>query len=377
MEKRAEFIEGLKDNYSEPIFGEVVDGYKEFVQDLGGEFLKFVELYNDCINIAKRNELIGSTKLKARIKDFSSSHTNTDVKLLDDMFGMEVVTATELEKEFFMLFNHLIFKFFNDKKYNKDNGYRAYHCTGDVSVGDYDIQEKVKEILETAMVREYKYAKHEPKYDKDLMQKTFVEIPTRIKDAGTYKLMVQTLAEMVQKVKEANLIKDGLPIIEFHFMTSEVEHEAIRGSSSHSRYKNTNDKLIKEFFNTGRLFRGINAPWKFEVKHGKLELQDFYKTLLENWPFLKDDIIAKRRLGREEIDREANGRFDRLLGVQFPFLRKYVGTEGIKYAEKDRIEQWGALKGIIIANRIDLNENKANSLSAEFLEQMDNLWRTK
>ena len=48
----------------------------------------------------------------------------------------------------------------------------------------------------------------------------------------------------------------------------------------------------------GRLIRGINAPWKFESSGQNMVLQDFYKTLLENWPFLRDEIAEKRKAGR-------------------------------------------------------------------------------
>lgn len=98
-------ISGIKKKFYDdtvkmkPTLGEIADGYRGFIADLGGGFLEIAENYNMCLEIAKNNELIGDVKLKARIKDFSSSRINTDKKILDDVFGMEIVTPTEEEKE--------------------------------------------------------------------------------------------------------------------------------------------------------------------------------------------------------------------------------------------------------------------------------------
>ena len=83
-----------------PTIGELADGYRGFISDLGGGFLELIENYNMCLEIAKNNELIGDVKLKARIKDFSSSRINSDKKILDDVFGAEIVKENdELKKK--------------------------------------------------------------------------------------------------------------------------------------------------------------------------------------------------------------------------------------------------------------------------------------
>ena len=386
---RDEFIESvhydgkLPDNYiqnnpkREPSSGDLVEGYKKFIQDLGNEFFKIVETYIKCISIAKNNELIGNTQLKARIKDFSSCYTNTDTKLLDDVFGIEIVTATEREKEFFMLFNHLIFNIINDKKYNKHSGYRAYHCTGDlktdIKLSEDSIEQIVNDILKKARTREYRYTKHETNYKDGLMNNIFNNIPDKEKNPTEYKRMIKALLQMIQIINQLDINKSGTPIIEFHFLTSEVEQEAIRGKDSHSNYKKTNEKLIKQFFRDGRLFRGINSPWKFEVIDNKLVLQDFYKTLIENWPFLIDDIVKKRDQGTEIIDRENNYKFDKLLSVQFPFLCNYLEGDIGPYSERQKNEMWGVLKSIIISNSIYLN-GKMGSLSENFIKMVPEIW---
>lgn len=367
-----EYLE--KNQKRNPSFGEIVDGYKNFIEAQGEEFLKFAEAYIRCIEIARKNELVGNIQLKARIKDFSSSYVNTNFKMLDDMFGIEIVTATEEEKEMFILFNHLIYRIQNDKIYNKLNGYRAYHFTGDYSPCKDVDEKKIDNIVSAAEAREYKNSKHEVVYEKDKMTKIFPNLFERKLDPQEFRIIVQTLQEMLQEMEKSGLIREALPITEFHFMTFDVEREATRGAASHSNYKKANEKLIKDFFRDGRMFRGINSPWKFETLNGKLELQDFYKTLIENWPFLRKEVLAKRESGQEENDKKNNAKFDRLLGVQFPFLRKYIGLEGKEYPQLLRAEQWGALKSIIIANRINQSEDKPKSISGEFIEQMDGLW---
>ena len=366
-----------KDKDMKPLIGELVDGYKGYIYDLGPGFLDFAEVYNRCIQIAKSNEIIGGARLKVRIKDFSSSLKNTDTKMLDDVFGMELVTATEREKEILMLFNHLIFQIQNDKKYNKRNGYVAYHCTGDFNVENVDVANAVNGIIENTETREYKYSKAEPQYDKDKMVKLFTNLSTIFSTPSEAKGIIQTLEEMIAVMKVAEIKRENVPIIEFHFLTSQVEQEMIRGPANHSKYKKTNEKLIKQFFNEGRLFRGINSPWKFVSNGSGLKLQDFYKTLLENWPFLKKDIVNKRKAGKEAREKDKNSRFDRLLASQFPFLRKYIEAEDEEYPEQFQAEKWGVLKGIMIANRINVNDKETRSLEDEFILEMENLWPSR
>ena len=97
--QRQAFYQKNENGSLNPEIGEIIDGYRDYIFDLGGSFLDITELYNKCLKIAKSSELIGDVKLKARIKDFSSSCTNTNTKMLDDVFGVELVTATEFEKE--------------------------------------------------------------------------------------------------------------------------------------------------------------------------------------------------------------------------------------------------------------------------------------
>ncbi len=350
--------------------GEVVDGYREFVLDLGKGFLEIAENYNDCIQIAKQNELIGDAKLKARIKDFSSSRINSDIKILDDVFGMEIVTSTEVEKEILMLFNHLVFDISKDKKYNKPSGYIAYHCMGDFSPKEGNIKNWIKKEVAELNTREYVRKRSEPTYnDKKHMVPIFPNLQEVIKDSNRLNEIAKTFEEMLEYMKTTKTNLD-LPIVEFQFKTADVEECALRGSASHTKYKHTKEKMIENKFKNGELIRGINSPWKFEGTPSGLKLQDFYKTLLENWPFLRNTIVERRNAGKEIKDREKVSKFDMLTASQFPFLRGYLPN--YKYDESKQEEKWGVLKMSMIVNRLDRAETE--SLEDELLSQIGNVW---
>ena len=331
---------------------EMADGYRSFISDLGEGFLEIAENYNMCIEIAKNNELIGDVKLKARIKDFSSSRLNTDTKILDDIFGIELVTPTETEKEILMLFNHLVFNISKDKKYNKPTGYIAYHCMADFAPKEDYIKEWIKRTVLKTKTREYKRTKKndkEPKSKKNMVY-IFPELQTKIKETTYLNEIVRSFREMIDYMELTDDSLD-LPTIEFQFKTAEVAENAIRGTAAHTKYKNDNEKLIEDKFKSGNLIRGVNSPWKFDGTSEGLKLQDFYDTLLQNWPFLRKIIVQRRNEGQEEIDTEKTSVFDHLTATQFPFLREYISAN-YTYDDSKKEENWGKLKEVMVAHRI-------------------------
>lgn len=344
----------------QPTIQELANGYKSYIEDLGEGFLTIVETYNEALAIAKPNEILGNVKLKARIKDFSSSLSNTDKKILDDVFGMEIVTDTEFEKEFVLLFNRLIFDIDKDKNMNKEKttGYFAHHCMGDFNPSSYITTEKVEEIIKKTKTTEHRYSQSDD--IKKVSTNLFPNLKKCIENEEDLKEITAILSEMIEYMKTISISIYKMPKIEFHFLTSNKEQEAIRGMASHSNYKKINPDLIEDYFMNGRLIRGINAPWKFESCGQYMVLQDFYTTLLENWPFLRDEIAEKRREGRAEREKERISYFDKLTATQFPFLRKYLKKDN-KY-EKNKDENWGLLKAIIVANRIDFNDKFAKPI---------------
>lgn len=394
-EKRKQFIEqfaiqvsGIKENKErqrkqfdeqtknmKPTIGEIADGYRSFISDLGEGFLEIAENYNMCLEIAKTYEIIGDVKLKARIKDFSSSRINTDKKILDDVFGMEIVTPTEEEKEKIMLFNHLIFDILKDKKYRRPTGYIAYHCMGDLSINKAELtrdelEGKIREIVRDSKTKELKRSKNDPKFNKDEDIKEvsiFPKLKNTIRDSRELELMLEAFEEMIEYM---GTIKSEiiLPIVEIQFKTAEVEANAIRGAAAHTKYKSSDEKMIVNKFKNGQLIRGINSPWKFEGTKSGLKLQDFYDTLMDNWPFLKDTIVERRNKKKENKDRKMSSQFDTLTASIFPFLRKYIPSASYNESKKEEI--WGGLKIAMIVARLDETE----PLEDELLAQIENIW---
>lgn len=349
----------------EPTIQELANAYKMYIEELGEGFLRVVETYNEALHIAKPTEILGNVKIKARIKDFSSSVSNTDKKILDDVFGMEVVTDTEFEKEIILLFNYLAFDISKDKNMNKEktSGYFAHHCMGDFNPNSGITSEQLKEIINKTKTTEFRYLQNGE--NRKVSTNLFPNLKQYIEIEDDLKEITDILTEMLEYIKTVTIPKSNMPIIEFHFLTSNKEQEAIRGKASHSNYKKVNQELIEDYFMNGRLIRGINAPWKFESCGQQLVLQDFYKTLLENWPFLRDEIADKRKEGRAEREKERISYFDKLTATQFSFLRKYLNKEN-RY-EENKDENWGLLKAIIVANRINFNDKTARPIEDDII----------
>lgn len=357
---------------------ELIEGYRTYISDLGEGFLKIVEQYNECIKIAKKNELIGNTQVKARIKDYSSSAKNTEKKKLDDVFGMEVVTANEREKEILMLFVHLLSVIQNDKKYNKESGYVAYHCTADFSPNRSDISKDnikniIKNIIENSTTKEYLKSPGDKEFDEEKHTRVvsvYPELKREILEKGKLTKLSMVLGEMLKLAKTLNLKPESIPVVEYHFLTSAVEAEAIRGKASHDVYKGTDAKKIAQFFSEGRLLRGINAPWKFIANENGLVLQDYYETLKENWPFLTESIVKRRKLGKEEKDKAAINTYDKLSAFTFEFLGKYVGQDK-EYTEEQKEKSWEALLLLISRNTINMDTKDEDIIPLdEVLDEM-------
>lgn len=274
-----------------------------------------------------------------------------------------------------MLFNHLVFNILKDKKYKRPMGYIAYHCMGDLSINkgklsEEELKEKIKQIVRESKTQEYKRSKKDPEFnsEEDVKEASvFPKLKNIIKDPKELDDLVKTFEEMIEYMEATNT-EFSLPIVEIQFKTAAVEANALRGPAAHTKYKSSDEKMIVNKFRNGQLIRGINSPWKFEGTKAGLKLQDFYDTLMDNWPFLKDTIVERRNAGKEQKDRRISSQFDNLTASQFPFLRKYISPA--KYDETKRDEKWGALKIAMIVNRLDETE----PLEDELLAQIENIW---
>lgn len=102
--------------------------YGEYVSMQRPGFEKIMNLINDWINELKENGSVSEyVEIRARIKDASSAIFNDNRKALDDVFGMEVIAATEDELQ--IIINKILeyFEVIREKNHDKDNGYKAQH----------------------------------------------------------------------------------------------------------------------------------------------------------------------------------------------------------------------------------------------------------
>ncbi len=324
---------------------EQVDAYIEYISRQGENFVEFVKTLNDCINIAEKYELIGEVGIKARIKDFDSSRRNTDNKALDDVFGIELIPKTERDKEWIMLLTQLTFNIGKNKAFDKPNGYKAYNQMISLkeSEDDYDFS-KIGDIVRETKVK----TRISNNSNEDVITDKYPELKAQIimeQDAlNLSELENNALFEIMKKLNEfRSKIKffktcNYMPIIEMQIKTADVAEKAIRGSARHSKYKTKgNDEndtknleeddkqendfrdRIKNLYNNGYIKRGINAPIKLERIAGKIKLQNFEQTLLEMYPFLKDDIVRDRISVEKRKTKEYNRQVSYLITI-YPFL---------------------------------------------------------
>jgi len=355
-----------------PTINEIIEAYKKFIQDVGGDFLHFAEAYNEVLKVANEYGHMNS-KLTVRIKDFSSANSNTDNKELDDMFGMEVATSTEEQKEILTLFNELIFKNTKSKMWNKtqeEGGYSAYHTTGMVQLKeDEDLQSRIIDIIENTNVEEWTSSKDKNiPADKRAKTSPYKNLQKLIQNPLEQKWLVALIGKMLEVLKRSDLDIDSIPIIEFHHITLEKQEEAITGSAAHSKYKQGLEEKIQQLFDEEKLFRGINAPWKFVGTDEGLKLQNFNETLRQNWPFLDISIKLKEIEGRGEASNKISRDFDRMLASQFKFLRNYVDGDVCRDPIK-KAEIWGKLKMLIMHYRLDFDGDK-QALAKEALDYL-------
>ena len=358
----------------EPTIDEMIEGYKGFIQDLGGNFIEFAEVYNQALQVAREYGHINS-QLTIRIKDFSSAYSNTDEKELDDMFGMEIATSTEEQQEILTLFNELIFNNVKSKMWNKkeeEGGYSAYHSTGTLQINDEeDLKVKIISMIENTEVEEWSSVKDkniEP--DKRTKTSPYKNLKKIVEQPLQQKWLVALIRKMLETLQKNDLDIEGIPMIECHFLTLEKQEEAITGNASHSKYKSGLEEKVQQLFDDEKLFRGINAPWKFVGTDKGLKLQNFNETLRQNWPFLDTSIKIRILEGRGESATKMNKEFDKMLASQFEFLRDYVDgevcTDPIKKAEI-----WGKLIMLIMHYRLEFKGNK-QTLAKEALRYIPN-----
>lgn len=103
--------------------------YIEFVNSQEQGFIRFINYINSVVNILKQKAKVSQfIEIRARIKDINSAIANYEKnKLLDDVFGVEIICANEHEINIIKEELEKNFKSTRSKSHNKPNGYKAEH----------------------------------------------------------------------------------------------------------------------------------------------------------------------------------------------------------------------------------------------------------
>lgn len=216
-----------------PTAREKATAYNKFVIDQQNSFILFINYINKYINELREKGIISNfLEIRARIKASNSAFQNDEKKMLDDIFGMEFVCATE--KEIKVVRDH-IGKFVStirNKKHNKDNGYKAIHS---------------------------------------------VCVPTE-----------QTI-EKLNSIQDDNYHADFFPVIEMQFKTIAVDYEGNYGRASHEKYKGTDIKEIQRLYNSGKLVPGMYIPymWVSDAENDKMRELTLEEAIKKIYPSLK------------------------------------------------------------------------------------------
>ncbi len=360
------FMQGLivpeREIYGKPEskFRQEIDIYRDLIESSLPGFFFFMEGLNKALNMLEDEFIMSNLEFRARIKDAIGTMQTTEFKPLDDIFGFEIITPNETDKELLML---LINKIFEEKicsrerKHNKSNGYRAYHRVGSVKTNYsdqdfYNIEEYILSAKTIALKEPYKDISREeqkiiPK--EELFQQVYMypELRKLIQEGH----LSQTTIEAIKKAREIiysemnNIDISDIPIVEVQFKTKDVAEEAKFGTASHIGYKPTNREKIKNDYISDTLIRGIHYPFKLQRVNGKMVLQPSYLTLFELYPFLKEDI----RKHRETKPLSYNMHFAIVFQDLKPYVKELAKIEPYhvtKNTNKDSV--WEILKTKII-----------------------------
>lgn len=340
-----------------------MDTYRKYLTDNISGFIDFMETFNQCINIMVSNMYLPPTvEFKARIKDCVGAVKTTTRKTLDDIFGFEIITPTETEKEVLMLFVHTIFDdefCFRAKNHNKSNGYKAHHCVGvlrnEISEDLSDIEQyicnaKVKAIKKkyTTLSKELqaKIPREELYENVDLYPKLKEQILINGHlDQEIHQALKEVLHYIGQEYSNKER-KNSVPVTEVQFKTLAVATEAIYGTARHADYKDVDQEETIRKFNNKEFIRLVNFPfkWNRDILDGTMKLQTTDKTLMEMRPFL--------RMLKAFNDRNNTcAGYDANIVTVFPQLRSYIEkVDGnIDIPENaDPNEIWEKIKKLII-----------------------------
>lgn len=354
---------------------EELDAYRMHVSENIPGYILFMEALNELITGLEAKQIIGKTQIKSRIKAAKSALKNSREKELDDIFGFNIITQNEKDKEILMLIIHNLFvrKYIQEKTYDKSNGYKAHHCIGAVKtkITGEEIRGLKDHILQSKTYKpKEEYRDSSSKKQRELGKKGVLEQVDRYPILRAEILQNGELSGNLQNAfADALLFLDAyllpgtetrinMPVMEVQFKTSEVEKDATCGRAKHMNYKKINPEQISKDYMSRKLVRGIDFPFRFfrNMDNGRMELESTKETLISMWPFLEETIKEYEKTSTAPL-----ASYDMYMTKIFPDLQPYVEEISkrepvIPIKNTDANSVWTTLKMKIINDSLSLPE---------------------
>ena len=206
--------------------------YNKYVMQQVGEFVKIMEFVNNVVNdLIDEREITEFSEVRARVKSQKSVLKNDPIKAVDDVFGIEVITATEPEYEKIIKELKRYMSIQKEKNHDKKNGYKAKHLTMTLK----------KEYLEDIKISKENY--------------------------------------------------EQVPMIEYQFKTIEVLIKSLTGEAAHTMYKGEELEEVQKKYDSGMYEDGENGifelPIMWRSKQRKMEILNTEEVLKAMYPYLK------------------------------------------------------------------------------------------
>lgn len=231
---------------------QIQEDYIKYIEKQKPYFEEYIQFIDKLLCELKKYRIVhDTTTLSARIKSSDSALKNDSKKGLDDCFGLEIDFSTEAEKELVEKIIASTIAITKEKKHNKDNGYRAYHCSGRPSCSDHSFNlTKLYQSIQTAFPI--------TEETNGIPNKFFINVLL----TSIEKIVEEYTTKIQENLKSAgidlDLAPDIIPMVEWQFKTIQVAIDANLGGASHQTYKNeTTESVQKKYTDMINMFGTI------------------------------------------------------------------------------------------------------------------------
>ena len=221
--------------------------YERFVLEQQEKFVLCINYLNQYVNELRKQGFISPfLQFYARIKATNSALKNYEKKALDDIFGIEFICATEKEIEILQQALEPILKVHKVKQHNKTNGYKAIHTSCSIKEG---AREKI-----------------------------------------------------ISKTEQEEIEKDKFPVMEVQYKTIDVYYEAVYGTASHEKYKDTKIPQLQALYDNDSLTVGEYIPYMWISDNNNDDMREMTteEVLKKMYPSLKLKGNKEQEIATEE-----------------------------------------------------------------------------